>query len=130
MTSGYCIIGHKHVKSAVAIQWSSLQNDISVVAEANVALPICANTAKKLFMQIWAYSMIDAGALPIPCVFTVMKNGVATALTVSVAATGTFSVTADVAFNDGDTFSIQCDPRNDYSAGSVTFQAVLCFLSP
>jgi hypothetical protein len=130
MTSGYCIIGHRLTKSAVAIQWSSTEADISIVAEANVALPICENTAKKLFVQIWAYSMKDAGALPIPCEFTLMKNGVATALTVSVAATGTFSVTADVAFNDADTFSIQCDPRNDYSTGAVTFQAVLCFLLP
>jgi hypothetical protein len=130
MTSGYCIIGHKLTKSAVAIQWSSLQSDISIIAEANVALPICENTAKKLFMKIWAYSMVDAGALPIPCVFTVMKNGAATALTVSVAATGTFTVTADVAYADGDTFSIECDPRNDYSVGAVTFQAVLCFLLP
>lgn len=120
------IIGHRYTKTGAVNQYQSLQNDISLV-EANVSLPLCAMTATRMFVRVWAYSMVDAGALPIPCVYTLMRNGVGTVLSVSVVAVGTFSVTANVVFNDSDTFSIEIDPRVDYSAGTSTAQVVLCF---
>lgn len=91
--------------------------------EALASVPIGANTAKKMFVRVTTWTL-DGDAQ-----VTLRKNGVDTALVKTITGVGTFEVTGDVSFSDGDLASIEIDTTGSGS-GSVLLYALICFLSP
>lgn len=131
MTKGYVVYTQKASKSAQAAVYLAYSATCAQsLTEVNVLLPIAENTAKKLFVKVFAYSMQDIDSLPVNTTVTVRKNGVNTGLAVTINAAGTYVDTEDVAFADGDEISFSATTNPNYVSGTAVFAVGICFLLP
>lgn len=131
MTSGYVFytqLATKTSQATIYLAYGAMRAQRAL--EAEVRIPIAENTAKKLFIKVFDYTMKDIDSLPVLCTCTVRKNGVDTALTKTFSATGTFIDTDDVDFADEDEISIKVSTSPSYNSGSAVFAVGICFLLP
>lgn len=124
MVSGTPHVGNRVSLAASAgatvVRYSTLQCDVISAPETYFRTETAEVTAKKLTLVLKGTSI--GGELTI----TVLKNGVATALTITSGVAGTHTITADVDFSDGDGLTIY--HKNDNSGQETGTQTFLYWI--